>query len=124
MLRKEEGLPKKGESVLRCASRDFVAEPTLKLCCMPRRSKLACPCREPAMPAFKLCVAVRDLDGMLGEPVHAEIITAVDAYGAVEYARGVDLDMVRLKANALYVVDPNGHVVWSLRLADVLPQTA
>ena len=68
---------------------------------------------------FRFCVAFRDRDGMLDEPLHEEIITAYDATDAVARAKAVELDMAGLKANALYLVDPEGHVVWSLRLADV-----
>ncbi|MCJ2023607.1 hypothetical protein [Methylobacterium sp. J-067] len=70
------------------------------------------------MPKFKLCVAVRDTNGMLGEPVHEQVLMAPDAREAVTLAKAADLDMAQLMANALYLVDQNGHVVWSLRLAD------
>ena len=70
------------------------------------------------MPDFKLCVAVRDTDGMLGEPVHEQVLMAPDAREAVTLAKAADLDMAELMANAIYLVDQNGHVVWSLRLAD------
>ncbi|MDP4026968.1 hypothetical protein Q8W71_30730 [Methylobacterium sp. NEAU 140] len=68
---------------------------------------------------FRFCVALRDRDGMLGGPLHEEVITAQDAADAVARAMAIELDMPGLKANALYLVDPDGCVVWSLRLADV-----
>ena len=67
---------------------------------------------------YRFCVALRASDGLLSAPVHEETITAVDARDAVALAKAVDLDMTGLKANALYLVDSEGHVVWSLRIAD------
>jgi len=55
---------------------------------------------------------------MVDVPVHEEIITAQDAADAIALARAVEVDMVGLQANSIYLVDPGGHVVWSLRLAD------
>lgn len=68
---------------------------------------------------FRLCVAVRDVNGILSKPVHEQIVTAEDAVAAAAIAKTIDLDMTQLRANALYLLDTSGHVVWSLRLADV-----
>jgi hypothetical protein len=50
--------------------------------------------------------------------VHEQIIAANDAIEAADRAKVIELNMSDLNANALYLVDPNGHVVWSLRIAD------
>lgn len=69
---------------------------------------------------YRFCVALRRNDGVVDEPVHEEVITAQDAADAIALAKNVAVDMIGLEANAIYLVDPEGHVVWSLRLADVL----
>lgn len=68
---------------------------------------------------FRLCVAVRDVNGILSKPVHEQIITAEDAVAAATIAKNIDLDLINLQANALYLLDAGGHVVWSLRIADI-----
>lgn len=68
---------------------------------------------------YQFCVAVRRTDGLLEAPVREEVITAKDGAHAVALARAIDVDMVGLRANAVYLVDPDGHVLWSLRLADI-----
>ncbi|SDO55427.1 hypothetical protein SAMN05216360_12719 [Methylobacterium phyllostachyos] len=67
---------------------------------------------------YRFCVALRAPDGLLSAPVYEEVITAKDAADAVVLAKAVELNMSNLKANALYLVDANGHVAWSLRIAD------
>ncbi|MCJ2120971.1 hypothetical protein [Methylobacterium sp. J-077] len=64
-------------------------------------------------------MALRRADGTLDEPLHEEVITAEDGTSAIALAKAIDVDMLRLRANAIYLVDPHGYVVWSLRLADV-----
>jgi len=64
-------------------------------------------------------VALRRPNGVFDESVHEEIVTAKDGADAIALAKDVNVDLVGLRANAIYLVDSNGHVVWSLRLADV-----
>jgi len=56
---------------------------------------------------------------MVDVPVHEEIITPHDAADAIALAKNVNIDMIGLQANAIYLLDPGGHIVWSIRLADV-----
>ena len=56
---------------------------------------------------------------MVDDPVREELIAAHDAADAIPLAKNVDVDMIGLRGNAIYLVDPSGHIVWSLRLADV-----
>lgn len=72
------------------------------------------------MTDYRFCVALRRPDGVFDEPVHEEIVTATDGADAIALAKGVNVDMIGLRANAIYLVDPNGHIVWSLRSADIL----
>lgn len=68
---------------------------------------------------YRFCVALRRADGVVDEPMREERISAKDAADAIALAKDIDVDMVGLRANAIYLVGPDGHVVWSLRLADV-----
>ncbi|MCJ2094946.1 hypothetical protein MKK67_20930 [Methylobacterium sp. J-072] len=68
---------------------------------------------------YRFCVALRRADGTLDKPLHEEVITAEDGTSAIALAKAIDVDMLRLRANAIYLVDPHGYVAWSLRLADV-----
>ena len=73
---------------------------------------------------YRFCVALRRADGALDEPVHEQVIIAEDGTRAIALAKAIDVDMLRLRANAIYLVDTHGYVVWSLRLADVSDGTA
>jgi hypothetical protein len=70
------------------------------------------------MRIYRLCLAHRTTDGVLSPPLREKVITAEDATGAVAQAKSLEMDMTGLRANALYLVDENGHVAWSLRMAD------
>ena len=71
------------------------------------------------MPAYRFCVALRHLDGTLDPPVRVESIMAESAAEAIDAAKRIDVDMVGTWTNSVYVTDPAGHVVWSLRLGEV-----
>ncbi|MGH1587721.1 hypothetical protein ACRBEV_04380 [Methylobacterium phyllosphaerae] len=44
---------------------------------------------------------------------------AETASEAVLAAKGIHVDMIATGTNAIYLTGPNGHVIWSLRLAEV-----
>lgn len=68
---------------------------------------------------YRLCVAFRRPDGTLDAPVLEESIMACTATYAIGIAKRMHVDMVGLDANSIYLTDPGGHVIWSLRLGDV-----
>lgn len=75
--------------------------------------------RSRLMNHYQFCVALRRPDGTLDAPVHEEIIAATNAADAIEAAKRIHVDMIGLGANASYLTDAKGHVIWSLRLGDV-----
>jgi hypothetical protein len=56
--------------------------------------------------------------------MYEETITAKDAADAVAQAKATELDMVGLKANAIYLINADGHVAWSLRIAEATDDAA
>ncbi|MGH1572073.1 hypothetical protein ACRAWG_17015 [Methylobacterium sp. P31] len=38
---------------------------------------------------------------------------------AIEAAKRIHVDMIGSDANSIYLTEPSGHVIWSLRLGDV-----
>ncbi|GJE52810.1 hypothetical protein GOFOIKOB_5884 [Methylobacterium tardum] len=44
---------------------------------------------------------------------------AGDADEAIEVAKRIHVDMVGTGTNSIYLTDPAGHVIWSLRLGEV-----
>jgi hypothetical protein len=68
---------------------------------------------------YRFCVALRHLDGRLDAPVREESIMATNAAEAIETARQIHVDMVGTWTNSIYLTDPAGHVIWSLRLGEV-----
>ncbi|MCJ2071636.1 hypothetical protein MKK75_23020 [Methylobacterium sp. J-030] len=73
---------------------------------------------------YRLCAAYRAPDGLLSTPVYEETITAKDVADAVAQAKATELDMAGLKANAIYLINADGHVAWSLRIAEVADDVA
>jgi hypothetical protein len=71
------------------------------------------------MQQYRFCVALRRPDGTLDTPVREEIIAAARASDAILAAKRIPVDMVGTGTNAIYLLDPIGHVIWSLRLGDV-----
>lgn len=55
---------------------------------------------------YRFCVALRRADGALDEPVHEEVITAEDGASAIALAKAIDVNMLGLRANAIYLVPP------------------
>jgi|GEM_PF-1273714 len=70
------------------------------------------------MPEYRLRGAARDGDGTIGEPLIDERITAADAKEAVRLANSRSLTIDDETVNALWLVDANGTLLWSLRRAD------
>jgi hypothetical protein len=68
---------------------------------------------------YRFCVALRHPDGTLDAPVREESIMAVSTAEAIEAARRIHVDMVGTGTNSIYLTDPAGHVIWSLRLGEV-----
>jgi hypothetical protein len=71
------------------------------------------------MHLYRFCVALRHLDGTLDPPVREESIMARTADEAIEAAKRIHVDMVGTWTNSIYLTDPAGHVIWSLRLGEV-----
>lgn len=71
------------------------------------------------MHLYRFCVALRHPDGKLDAPVREESIMAWNADEAIEAAKRIDVDMVGTGTNAIYLTDPAGHVIWSLRLGEI-----
>jgi hypothetical protein len=70
------------------------------------------------MPDYRLRGAVRSDDGEIGAPVIDEVLTAADAKEAVRLANSRSLTVDDDTVNALWLVDGNGTLLWSLRRAD------
>lgn len=70
------------------------------------------------MPDYRLRGAVRGEDGEIGAPIVDEVLTAVDAKEAVRLANSRSLTVDDDAVNALWLVDANGTLLWSLRRAD------
>ena len=70
------------------------------------------------MPEYRLRGAVRSEDGEIGGPRVDEVLTAVDAKEAVRLANSRSLTIEDEAVNALWLVDGNGTLLWSLRRAD------
>ncbi|MGX9979725.1 hypothetical protein ACN9MF_07360 [Methylobacterium fujisawaense] len=71
------------------------------------------------MPDFRLRGAVRGADGEIGAPRLDEMLTAADAKEAVRLANRRSLTIEDDAVNALWLVDANGTMLWSLRRADL-----
>lgn len=71
------------------------------------------------MPVYRFCVALRHLDGALDAPAREESITALDADEAIAAAKRIHVDMIGTGTNSIYLTDPAGYVIWSLRLGEV-----
>ncbi|MGX9984597.1 hypothetical protein [Methylobacterium fujisawaense] len=71
------------------------------------------------MTHYQFCVALRRPDGTLDAPVREEIIAATSVADAVGAAKRIHVDMIGSDANAVYLTDPSGRLIWSLRLCDV-----
>ncbi|WP_457106772.1 hypothetical protein [Methylobacterium sp. P5_C11] len=70
------------------------------------------------MPNYRLRGAVRGEDGEIGAPRVDEVLTATDAKEAVRLANSRSLSIEDEAVNALWLVDGNGVLLWSLRRAD------
>lgn len=70
------------------------------------------------MPDYRLRGATRGGDGAIGPPRVDEVITAADAQDAVRLANSRALTVEDEAVNALWLVDSNGALLWSLRRAD------
>ncbi|KMO41185.1 hypothetical protein VQ02_06175 [Methylobacterium variabile] len=70
------------------------------------------------MPAYRLRGAIRATDGEIGPSLIDEIITAADRQEAVRLVNARDLSPADEQVNALWLVDADGALVWSLRRAD------
>jgi len=70
------------------------------------------------MHLYRFCVALRHLDGTLDAPVREESIMARNAEEAIRAAKQIPVDMVGTWTNSIYLTDPGGHVIWSLRLGE------
>ncbi|AIQ89529.1 MULTISPECIES: hypothetical protein [Methylobacterium] len=71
------------------------------------------------MPDYRLRGAVRGADGEIGAPRLDEMLTAADAKEAVRLANRRSLTIEDDAVNALWLVDANGTMLWSLRRADL-----
>ncbi|APT30352.1 hypothetical protein MCBMB27_01061 [Methylobacterium phyllosphaerae] len=71
------------------------------------------------MPDYRLRGAVRGADGEIGAPRLDEMLTAADAKEAVRLANKRSLTIEDDAVNALWLVDANGTMLWSLRRADL-----
>ncbi len=70
------------------------------------------------MPDFVLRGAHRTADGEIGPPLFEETITAESPREAVRRANALDLTTQDDRVNALWLVDAQGLLHWSLRPAD------
>ncbi|MGA4550995.1 hypothetical protein [Methylorubrum aminovorans] len=70
------------------------------------------------MPVFVLRGAHRAADGQIGPTLFEEAITADNPADAVRLANTQDLSTKDERANALWLVDAQGILHWSLRRAD------
>ena len=70
------------------------------------------------MPDYRLRGAARGEDGEIGAPIVDEVLTAVDAKEAVRLANSRSVTVDDEAVNALWLVDVNGTLLWSLRRAD------
>lgn len=68
---------------------------------------------------YRFCVAFRRPDGTLDAPIREEIIAATRADDAILAPKRIPIDMAGTGTNAIYLLDPKGRVIWSLRLGDV-----
>ena len=68
---------------------------------------------------YRFCVALRHPGGTLDAPVREESIMARTADEAIEAAKRIHVDMVATGTNSIYLTDPRGNVIWSLRLGEV-----
>lgn len=74
------------------------------------------------MPEYLYRAVHRKPDGTLGPTLHAQAVEAPTPDAAVALARGIDLDMDELGANAVYLTAPeDGRLIWSLHAAQVQP---
>jgi hypothetical protein len=71
------------------------------------------------MHLYRFCAALRHLDGTLDAPAREESIMARNADEAIEVAKRIHVDMVGTGTNSIYLTDPAGHVIWSLRLGEL-----
>ncbi|GAA0238044.1 hypothetical protein LNAOJCKE_1770 [Methylorubrum aminovorans] len=70
------------------------------------------------MPVFVFRGAHRAADGQIGPTLFEEAITADNPADAVRLANTQDLSTKDERANALWLVDAQGILHWSLRRAD------
>lgn len=70
------------------------------------------------MPDYRLRGAVRGEDGEIGPPYVDEVLSASDAKDAVRLANSRSLLIEDDAVNALWLVDSNGTLLWSLRRAE------
>lgn len=70
------------------------------------------------MPVFVLRGAHRSADGQIGPALFEETITAADPGEAIRLANAQDLSTKDERANALWLIDAQGVLHWSLRRAD------
>lgn len=69
------------------------------------------------MPVYRFCVVLRRPDRLLDPSVREEIIPARTVDDAVEAAQRIHADLIGTESDSTYLVDPNGYVIWSLRLS-------
>ena len=65
----------------------------------------------------------REPDGMLGPDLHRQVFAAQDDSAAVAAAKLIDLDLIGLGANAVYVSAEDGRAIWSLHVQDFVDAT-
>ena len=70
------------------------------------------------MPEYRLRGAHRGQDGQIGEPLIDEVLTAKNPREAITMANGRDCSRDDDRVNALWLVDAQGSLLWSRRLAD------
>ncbi|MEA1832212.1 hypothetical protein U8607_08965 [Methylobacterium durans] len=69
-----------------------------------------------AMPTYRLRVAWRERNGIVRSPVSDEGIDAPSLREAIAVALTRSQQILAADTNLAWIVDPDGHVAWTLRM--------
>jgi hypothetical protein len=67
---------------------------------------------------YQLLAIHRNATGVVSPPIHKHLISAEDETQAVRLARAFKIDLDAIGANALFLADERGMVLWSQRSSD------
>ncbi|GJE33275.1 hypothetical protein [Methylobacterium oxalidis] len=71
-----------------------------------------------AMPIYRLRVAWRERNGIVRAPISDESIEASNLRDAIAVALARPQQLLATGTNLAWIVDPEGHVAWTLRMDD------